>query len=175
MLLKIFLGIVIVIASILVFAATKPNTFRVERSIEIEAAPEKVFPLINDFHQWPQWAPQDREDPAMKRTYSGDESGVGAISDWSGMGQTGAGRMTITESEAPVLVTVQADWRRPFVTRNINQFRLEPQGNVTRVTWSMQGKNLYMMKVMGIFVNMDKMMGRHFEDGLANLKSAAEK
>jgi|SRR5579863_7700683 len=175
MLLKIFLGIILLVVAFLVFAALKPNTFSVERSITINAAPDKVFPFIDDFHRWHEWAPQDREDPAIQRTFAGAPSGVGAVSDWRGKGQTGAGRLTITESESPFKVIVQADWRQPFATRNMNEFVLEPQGSATRVTWRMRGKNLYMMKLMGVFVNMDKMMGKHFEAGLANLKATAEK
>ena len=175
MLLKIVLGVLVLVAAVLLLAAVKPGTFRIERSIVINASPEKIFPLINDFHNWPEWAPQDREDPAMRRTYGGAPSGAGAFSDWSGKGQTGAGRLTITESVVASKVTVQADWRQPFSTRNINDFVFESVGNATRVTWKMQGRNLFMMKLMSVFTNMDKMMGRHFEEGLANLKTEAEK
>ena len=97
------------------------------------------------------------------------------MSNWSGTGNTGKGTMTISESRPPSLVTLAVDWERPFVARNINQFTLEPDGAGTKVTWSMQGPNLFMMKLMSVFTNMDRMMGKHFEDGLANLKSVAEK
>jgi len=175
MILKSLAVVVIVIAAVLLFAATRPNTFRIERSATIDAAPDKVFPLIDDFHQWNRWAPQDREDSSLVRTFSGAESGSGAISDWQGNGQSGSGRMTIVESRPSSLVTVQAAWARPMNTVNINRFVLEPAGTSTKVTWSMEGSNLYMMKVMGVFVNMDRMMGKHFEDGLRNLKEVAEK
>jgi uncharacterized protein YndB with AHSA1/START domain len=175
MFLKSLAVLVFLIAAVLVLAATKPDTFRIQRSLNMQASPEKIFPFINDFHQWPQWAPQDKEDPAMKRTYSGAESGVGAISDWSGAGDTGRGRMTITESVPTKQIVVQVDWVKPFTVRNINQFTLEPDGTSTRVTWSMQGPNLYVMKLMSVFTNMDRMMGKHFEDGLTNLKAAAER
>ena len=175
MILKIVVAILVVVAAMLVIAATKPNAFRIQRSLAIQAPPEKIFPLINDFHNWPQWAPRDREDSTMKRTFSGPENGVGAMSDWSGTGQTGAGRMTITESIPSKSVTVEVDWRRPFAARNINQFTLEPDGTATTVTWTMQGPNLFMMKLMSLFTNMDRMMGEHFESGLQNLKQAAER
>ena len=175
MILKIFAVIIVLIAAILVFAATKPDTFRIQRSIVIQAPPEKIFPLINDLHNWPQWAPQDREDPAIKRSFSGPQSGVGATSDWSGAGRTGAGRMVITESTAPKSIAVDVDWSRPFAARNINEFTLEPDGASTKVTWSMHGPNLYMMKLMSVFTNMDRMMGQHFDSGLQNLKQVAER
>lgn len=110
----------------------------------------------------------------MRRTFSGPASGLGAGSAWDSSGSAGKGTMIITESATPAKVVVQVDWKKPFATRNMNEFALEPEGAVTRVTWSMQGKYLYMMKVTGVFVNLDKMMGKHFESGLANLKAAAE-
>lgn len=173
MILKIAIAVVTIIALVLLFAATRPNTVRVQRSITIHASAEKIFPLLNDFHQWNRWAPQDKEDPTMTRTYSGAVNGQGAISDWNSKGTAGKGRMTIIESSAPDRVVVQVDFVRPFTAHNVNEFTLEP-GSSTRVTWTMQGSRLYIMKVMGIFVNMDRVMGKHFESGLANLKNAAE-
>ena len=174
MVLKILLVVLAVVAAILIYAAAKPSTFHVERNVAIKASPEKVFPLINDLHNWPRWAPQDREDPTIKRTFSDATSGVGATSQWSGSGNTGQGLMTITESDPPRSVTIAVDWQRPFAARNINEFRLEPDGSGSRVTWSMTGPNLFIMKLMSVFTNMDRMMGQHFERGLQNLKADAE-
>jgi uncharacterized protein YndB with AHSA1/START domain len=175
MILKIFLALAIPIVLVLIFAATKPNTLRVQRSLSIAAPPEKIFALIDDFHNWSRWAPQDREDPTMTRTYSGPESGIGAASEWQSTGSAGSGRMSIPESERPSRIVVQTDFVKPFAAHNVNEFILEPAGTHTRITWTMQGSNLYAMKVMGVFVNMDRMMGKHFEAGLNNLKSAAER
>ena len=141
----------------------------------IQASPEKVFSLINDFHHWPEWAQPDREDAAMKRTYSGADSGVGAITDWQGAGATGKGQAEIVESVPSQKVTVRVDWVKPMQLQNVNEFVLQPSGSATNVTWSMHGPNLYIMKLMGVFINMDKMMRKHFEDGLKNLKEVAEK
>jgi uncharacterized protein YndB with AHSA1/START domain len=175
MLVRILIVVNIVIAAILLFAATKPDTLRVERSIQISAPPARVFALLNDFHQWPQWAPQDKDDPSMTRTYSGASSGVGAISQWHGRGSTGRGRMEIVESVPDAHEVVQTDFVKPFAAHNRNEFTLEPAGETTRLTWTMQGSNLYVMKVMSVFINMDREAGKHFEAGLANLKTAAEK
>jgi len=174
MVLKILLLVLVVVAAILIYAATKPSTFHIERMVTIKATPEKVFLLINDLHNWPRWAPQDREDATIKRTFSDATSGVGATSKWSGSGSTGQGVMTITGSDPPRSVTVAVDWQKPFSVRNINEFRLEPDGSGSRVTWSMTGPNLFIMKVMSVFTNMDRMMGQHFEHGLQNLKADAE-
>jgi uncharacterized protein YndB with AHSA1/START domain len=169
-------AIVVVITGIVLFADTRPNIIQVTRSITIQAPAEKIFPLIDDFHHWPGWAPQDKEDPTMKRIYSGEESGAGAISDWQGTGNAGKGRMTIMESAAPNKVVVRVDFVRPFVAHNVNEFVLEPSepGTSTRVTWTMRGPNLFFMKVLGVFVNMDRMLGKHFEAGLQNLKIVSE-
>jgi uncharacterized protein YndB with AHSA1/START domain len=170
------IAIVVVITGILVFADTKPNVIEVSRSITIQAPPEKIFPIIDDFHHWPGWAPQDKEDPTMKRIYSGAESGAGAVSDWQGTGNAGKGRMTITESAAPNKVVVRVDFVRPFVAHNVNEFVLEPSqpGTSTKVTWTMRGRNMFFMKVMDVFVNMDRALGKHFEAGLQNLKIMSE-
>jgi Polyketide cyclase / dehydrase and lipid transport len=168
-------AIAAVLAFLVIFAATRPDTLRVQRSVTIDAAPEKIFPLIDDFHNWPGWAPQDREDPSMKRTYSGAAFGTGAVSDWAGSGSAGKGRMSITESTPATRVVVKVDFVKPFAAHNINEFILEPMlGPATKVTWTMQGSNLYVMKLMSTFVNMDRVMGKHFESGLSNLKKAAE-
>ena len=175
MALRILLIVVVIVAAILIYAATKPGTFKIERSIVIQAPAEKIFPLINDFHNWNQWAPQDKEDPTTMRTYSGAASGAGAVAEWTSTGQAGSGRMSITESVALKRVVIDVYFVKPFAAHNVNEFRLEPEGGATRVIWTMQGKNLYVMKVMSVFVNMDRMMGRHFESGLRNLKAAAER
>ena len=174
MILRIIAVLLVLIAAVLLFAATKPSTFSIQRSIVIDAPAERVFVLINDFHNWPQWAPQDKEDNSMQRTFSGAASGVGAVSDWSGSGNTGAGRMTISQSQPSQKVSVEVDWTKPFVAHNTNDFLLQAAGGSTSVVWRMTGPNVYVMKVMSIFVNMDRSMGKHFEYGLANLKQAAE-
>jgi hypothetical protein len=174
MLLKIVIIIAIVIAGILLFAAMKPDTIRIQRSIIIKAPQETVFPLINDFHNWPLWSPQDKDDPSFKRTFSGPAAGIDATSDWTGSGNSGLGRMRITESIPYRSVSVKVDFVKPFGAYNRNDFILKPASGSTQVTWTMEGSNVYMMKVMGVFVNMDRMMGKHFEDGLSNLKVVAE-
>jgi len=177
MILRVLAIIAVLIAAVLIYAATRPNTFRVQRFIDIQASPEKIFALIDDFHNWTLWAPQDREDPTMRRTYSGPARGKDAVSEWSGTGQSGVGRMSITESVPPARVLVTADFTRPLQAHNLNEFVLESRGAQTHVTWTwtMQGRSLYIMNVMGIFVNMDKSMGKHFETGLQSLKSIAER
>jgi uncharacterized protein YndB with AHSA1/START domain len=174
MIVRILIIAAVVIVGVLILAATKPDSIHIQRSIEIEAPPDKIFALLNDFRNWSRWAPQDREDSTLKRTYSGSASGEGAVSDWTGTGNTGEGRMSITKSAPPTDLWITVDWVKPFTAHNLNEFILEPQGATTKVTWAMQGTNVYVMKVMSIFINMDRFIGKHFETGLANLKAAAE-
>ncbi|HYK34884.1 SRPBCC family protein [Alloacidobacterium sp.] len=174
MILRILVGVMVVVAAVLIFAATKPPTFQVEKSVTIQDPPERVYPLIADFHNWPQWAPQDREDATMQRTYSGAATGLGAVSDWTSRGSAGAGRMTITAATAPTRVQVVVDWRKPFELRNTHEFTLVPVGAGTQVTWRAEGTNLYMMKVLEVFVGVNGLMGKHFETGLGNLKKFAQ-
>ena len=172
-------GVLVVVAAILILAATKPAKFKIERAVVIQASPEKIFPLINDFRNWSEWAPQDREDPSIMRTYSGPPSGppsgVGAMSEWTSSGRAGSGSMSITESVPVSRVAIDVHFVKPFAAHNVNVFVLDPEGTATKVTWTMTGTNLYFMKLMSVFSSMDRMMGSHFESGLRNLKAAAEK
>jgi carbon monoxide dehydrogenase subunit G len=175
--LRILVAVLIVVGVILALAAAKPPRLKIERSIVIDAGPEKIYGLVNDFHNWKLWAPGDKDDPTSNRTYSGAESGVGAVSTWRGNGNTSVARMEITGGAADAQVLVTVDFTAPFVAHNVNTFWIKSASGAgpTKVTWNFDGQDVFMMKVMGVFVNMDKMLGKHFEDGLANLKVAAEK
>ncbi|MGQ0810689.1 MAG: SRPBCC family protein [Nitrospiraceae bacterium] len=167
--------VVVLIAALLIYAATKPDTFRVQRATTIKAPPEKIFPLINDFHSWGAWSPYEKLDPAMKRTYSGAAHGKGAVYEWESNGKAGKGRMEIAEASPPSKVTINLDFMKPFEAHNTAEFTLEPKGDSTNVTWAMYGPSPYMAKVIHIFFSMDSMVGKDFETGLANLKTVAEK
>jgi len=167
--------IVLAIAALLIYAATRPDTFSVQRSARIKAAPEKVYALINDFPSWPTWSPWEKLDPEMKRTLSGAPTGKGSIYEWSGSGKVGAGRMEITDTQPSSKVVIKLDFIKPFEGHNITEFTLAPQGDTTEVNWVMSGPAPFISKLMGVFMNMDKMIGKDFETGLANMKAAAEK
>jgi len=175
MLKTVALVLVVAVAAVLAFAATRPDTFRIQREINIQAPPEVVFALLDDFHRWQTWSPWEKLDPAMQRSHSGAASGRGAVYAWEGSGKVGAGRMEITESAAPARLSIQLDFINPFAARNTAEFSLQGQGEATRVQWAMHGPSPYISKLMGVFLNMDKMIGADFEAGLANLKAAAEK
>lgn len=167
--------IVVIGIIVLIIAATRPDSFRYERQMTINAAPEKIFPWINDFHKWADWSPYEKMDLTMKKTYSGSASGTGAIFEWLGNNKVGSGRMEIIEAIQPSVIKIKLDFMKPFEAHNIAEFTLQSQGVATLVTWAMSGSNPLMAKVMGIFVSMDKLVGKDFETGLANLKSLAEK
>ena len=170
---KIAIVIVALIAGICIFAATKPDTFHFERATTINASPEKVEPLLTDFHKWQAWSPWEKLDPNMKRTYSGAESGTGAIYAWEGNSDVGAGRMEIT-SAMPTQIDIDLDFTAPMATSNKTKFVLTPSANATTVTWSMDGPMPYMSKLMTVFVSMESLLSKDFETGLASLKAAAE-
>lgn len=166
--------VLVAIVAVLIYAATKPDSFRVQRAISIKAPPEKIFAILNDFRRWGAWSPWEKLDPELKRTYSGAESGPGAVYEWEGNRKVGAGRMEITDGPPPSRVAIKLDFIRPFEAHNTAEFALEPKGDLTTVTWTMHGRNIFIGKVMSVFVDMDKMVGKDFEKGLANLKAAAE-
>jgi hypothetical protein len=167
--------VVVLIAAILVFAATRPDSFRIERSISIKAAPEKIFPLIDNFHQWESWSPWEKIDPAIKRSYSGADSGKGAVYGWQGNKDIGAGRMEIIESTPASKVVVKLDFIQPFEGHDMVDFVLERQGDSTKLTQAMYGPSPFIAKLMGLVFSMDKMIGQKYEEGLASLKAIAEK
>ena len=165
------------IAVVLILAARKPDTFRVQRATTVKAPPEKIFPLINDFHRWGSWSPYETKDPAMKRSYGGAESGKGAVYGWEGNKNVGSGRMEILES-SPRNVRIQLDFFTPFEGHNTAEFTMLPQGDATsvttNVTWLMHGPAPFMSRLMQVFINLDTMVGNDFATGLASMKTAAE-
>jgi len=172
---KILIVAAVLLTAVMVLAATKADTFHVERTVWIKGPPEKVFPLINDFNNWGSWSPWEKLDPTMKRTHSGSPSGKGAVYAWEGNRDVGQGRMEITDATAPSQVTIKLDFLKPFEAHNVAEFRLEPKGDFTTVRWVMHGPNSYFSKVMQVFLSMDSMVGKDFETGLANMKVIAEK
>ncbi len=169
------LALVALIAGVLIFATTKPDTFTVQRSTTIKAPPEKIFAVLNDFRRWTEWSPWEKLDPAMKRTLGGAPAGKGATYAWEGNGQAGAGRMEIVESTLASKVGIQLDFIKPFEGHNLTAFTLTPQGDATQVNWTMSGPTPFVSKLMQVFVDMDQMIGKDFEEGLANLKTLTEK
>jgi hypothetical protein len=170
------IGIAVVgaVATVLGIASRKPAQFRMQRTARINAPPDRIYPHLVDFHRWAAWSPWEKLDPAMKRTISGAPSGKGAVYEWEGNSKAGKGRMEITDTTAQESVTIDLQFIKPFAARNTTVFALEPRGAATDVTWSMSGESPFVQKVMSVFVDMDKMVGKDFEQGLANLKTLAE-
>ena len=154
--------------------ATRPDTFRVRRTATINAPPERVYPFLEDFHRWSAWSPWEKLDPEMKRTFSGAERGPGAVYAWEGNSKAGQGRMEITEAVPSRRVSLKLDFVKPFPSHNVIDFTLEPRSGATEIVWDMHGPNTTTSKLMQSVISMDKMVGKDFEAGLANLKRAAE-
>jgi uncharacterized protein YndB with AHSA1/START domain len=163
---------------VLLLASTKPDTFSVQRSVVVKAPAERIFPLISNFHQWANWSPWEDRDPTMKRTFSGSESGNGAVYAWDGNKNVGSGRMEILDASSPSNIVIKLDFFKPFEGHNTAEFSLRPQseaGPSTNVDWVMRGPAPFTHRLMQVFMNFDKMIGKDFEAGLAKLKSLAEK
>ena len=173
MLKTILIAVVAALALLLIYAATRPDSFRVERSTRINAQPDKVFALINDLHGFNTWNPFNKKDPAIKGGYSGAASGKGAAYSWQSE-TVGVGSMEIVDTTPAAKVTMKLDFVKPFEAHNIAEFTLTPEGDATRVNWAMHGPSPYVSKLMQVFFSMDKIVGKDFEDGLANLKVLAE-
>lgn len=171
---KIAIVLAALIVGVLAFAATKPDTFHFERTTTIAAPPERIQPLIADFRRWTEWSPWEKLDPNLQRTYSGTASGQGAIYEWSGDNSVGSGRMEIVAA-TPTEVDIKLDFIEPMEASNTSKFVLTPGGDSTTVLWSMDGPMPYFTKVVTVFVSMDSLLAKDFEQGLADLKAAAEK
>jgi len=166
---------VVAVVGLLVYAATRPDILRVERSATIAAPAGRIFPHIAELRAWGAWSPWEKKDPAMTRAFEGPASGKGAIYAWSGNKNVGSGRMEITQATPPDRIVIKLDFLTPFEAHHTAEFALEPQGDATRVVWVMHGPQSYFSRLMGIFMNMDRMIGNDFEAGLASLKALAEK
>jgi hypothetical protein len=170
--------VLIVVASLVlaffVVVAMRPADFRVTRTATMAASPEVVFSQVNDLQKWNDWSPWAKLDPNAKNTFSGPAAGVGAAFAWAGNNEVGEGRMTITESKPNEAVVMKLEFIKPFEAVNTTEFTFKPEGNTTTVTWSMFGKNNFMSKAVGLFIDCDQMVGGQFEQGLANLKSVVQ-
>jgi len=166
-------GLVVLVA-MLGLIATRPASLRIERSAPVSAPGDVVFSIINDLHQWDKWSPYDKLDPGMKKTFEGPSTGPGASYAWNGNDKVGEGRMTILESKADELVSMKLEFSRPFACTNHVRFELVPAQAGTRVSWIMEGKNSFIGKAIGLFMDMDAMVGKDFEQGLANLNTVAQ-
>jgi hypothetical protein len=177
MLAKILIGLAVVAVLLIAFSivvALQPSSLRVARTVTIAATPAEAFAHVNDFQKWRAWSPYDKRDPNMKRTYEGPEEGTGASYAWNGNSEVGEGRSTIVESRPGELIEIKLEFVRPFAGTNTAQFIFEPQGDQTAVTWALDCKCDFGAKAVGLFINMDKMIGNDFEAGLANLKKVVE-
>ena len=151
------------------------SSFLVERSTVIQASPEKIHTLLDNFQNWRSWSPWEDADPDLKRTYTGPDSGVGASYAWSGNRKAGAGSMVITDSKPGQIVVLDLVFTKPFKAQNVTTFTIDPGPNGSEVTWAMTGKSNLFFRLVGKVYSMDKMVGKDFEKGLAQLKVEAEK
>jgi hypothetical protein len=174
MLKKILIAIAAIIGVFVVVVALQPSEFRIVRSANISAPAPAVFAQVNDFHNWEAWSPWAKLDPAAKVIFEGPPAGKGAIFRWAGNKDVGEGSMTITDSRPSDLVRIKLEFLKPFEATNTAEFTFKPEGNRTAVTWSMEGKNNFIAKAVCLFMNMEKMVGGQFEEGLASMKSVVE-
>jgi carbon monoxide dehydrogenase subunit G len=172
MLVKISVASVLVLGALAGYIASRPSDFRISRSRPVAAPPDVVHAYVNDLHKWREWSPWETLDPALKREYAGAPAGPGAMYSWWGNRQVGEGRMTITDSRAPQSITIRLEFFKPWRGTNTAQFDFAPSGSGTNVTWTMTGRSNFMAKTFGLFMDMDTMIGSHFEKGLANLDAS---
>lgn len=174
MLVRIGLGVLVLAAVLVIAIVTRPDTFHIERSVTIAAPAEVIFAQLDDFHRWERWNPFEKLDPNVRRSYVGAPSGVGAVYHYVGNGKVGEGRMTMTEVTPGERVAIKAEFIKPFAAINQTEFTLEPVAGGVSVTWAMSGRQPFMGKAISLVMNMDKVVGKEFETGLAELKRVSE-
>jgi hypothetical protein len=174
MLTYILVGVAVLLAILVVVVSMQPSEFRVERSGRMNVPPSKVFPHVNDFHLWQEWSPWAKRDPNCEIGYDGPDTGEGAKFWWKGNKEVGEGRMTIIESTPDKIIAIRLEFIKPFKAINTAEFTFKPVGDGTEVNWAMTGKNNFMGKAFHMLINCDKMVGKDFEQGLANLRAIAE-
>jgi uncharacterized protein YndB with AHSA1/START domain len=167
-------GVLVALGLFLAFVASRPSKFRIERSIVVAAPPERAFAQVDDFHKWPAWSPWEKLDPTMKKTFEGAASGPGSVYSWVGNPKVGEGRMTIEATTPPSRLELKLEFFKPWKATNATTFAFDRDGGGTKVTWAMEGEHTFGMKAFGVFMNLDKLVGRDFERGLQSLKSVAE-
>jgi len=173
-LLKILIRLAALIIVLVIVVATRPSEFRISRSAAMAAPAAVIFPHINELKKWDAWSPWMKLDPNAKSTFEGPEGGKGAAMSWAGNNEVGEGKMTITESRANELVRLHLEFYKPMAGTSDAEFTFKTEGNQTTVTWTMTGKNDFIGKAMCLIMNMDKMVGGQFEQGLASMKVIAE-
>lgn len=171
---KIFLVLVVLVAAFAAVVAAQPSDFRIARSTTVSAPPEVVFAYVNDFHKWDAWSPWAKLDPNAKNSFEGATEGKGAIFKWSGNDEVGEGSMTVTDSRPPDVIQIRLDFVKPFADTSEAEFTFQPQDGKTVVTWAMTGKNNFFEKAICLVMNMEKMLGGKFDEGLASLKKTVE-
>jgi hypothetical protein len=174
MIINILIALAVIVALFITVVALRPADFRITRSTTISAPPEAAFAQVNDLHRWQEMSPYAKLDPEAKHTFGGPRTGIGATLAWAGNSKVGEGRLTIIESRPNELVRMKLEFLKPFRATNTAEFAFRREADQTKATWSMFGKSKFMCKAMGLFMNMDKMCGSQFEEGLANMKAIAE-
>lgn len=172
---KVLLALVLLVVAFGVYVAMQPSQFRVERSLSMAASAEEIFGHVNNLGKWEAWSPWAKLDPEAKNSFEGPAEGEGAMFKWSGNHEVGEGTMTIVESKPFELVRIKLEFVRPFEDVGMSAFNLEPDGDLTKVTWSMSGENNYVAKLMCVFMDMDEMIGGQYEKGLGRMKELVEK
>ena len=174
MLIKLLIGVVVLVVIFVIAIATRPKTFRVERSVVVNAPADVVFPYINDFHLWSRWSPFEKLDPNLQRTFSGAESGNGATYEWLGNREAGQGRMVIKQSVPAQRIAIDLFFLKPFKSTSLADFTFAQASGGTKVTWAMSGNNTTAGKAISLVMSMDKYLGTAFDEGLSNLKRVVE-
>lgn len=168
------LGFIGLLALFCIFISTREGKFRYERSDVIKAPPEKIFPYLIDFKRGHEWSPYEKMDTNMKKTFSGPDMAVGSTMDFDGNQDAGSGKLEILQIVPNELVQIRLTMLKPFEAVNLVEYRLTPEADGTRFTWTMSGDSGFIGKLLNFFVDCEKMVADQFSAGISNLKTLIE-
>ena len=170
--LYILLAIVIIIV---VLAIIAPKNYDVNRSITINQPVSKVFDYLRHLKKQDEWSPWNKKDPNMKKEFEGVDGQVGAISKWEGNKEVGVGEQEIMRIVENEVVETRLRFFKPWKSESDAYMKVKEEGSgQTTVTWGFAGHNKFPISIMMLFMNMDKAVGKDFDEGLSTLKNVLE-
>lgn len=171
---RILLIVLGVVVALLAFISMRPSTYEVSRSIKVNAPAAKIYPWVAQLPKFVEWSPWSGLDPNVKTSFSGTPGAVGSAYAWEGNDEVGKGSLTIKQVQVDKSVELDLKFITPWESVATTRFDLAPQGEAVEVKWSMNGDLDFMGKAMGLFMDMDAMIGPDYEKGLSSLKQKVE-
>ena len=164
-----------IVLFILILHLVAPKDFKVSRSILINMPLEKVYNSLRSLKQQQEWSVWGKRDPEIKIEISGIDGEIASMQRWKGNKDVGEGEQELTKLIPMERIETELRFIKPWKITNTGFFDLKQQADGVMVTWGFWGKNKFPFSILMLFMNMDKAIGKDFEEGLSNFKVFIEK